>query len=76
MNHDTMYNVTKDEIQKIINKLQWLQKKMEDEKIDTIRPEANTYLLYEYISIPGKGFINLYDFENYVGTSFEDWEVE
>lgn len=74
MNSDVRNSVTKEEIENIIKKLQWLLAKMENKQIDFIVAEANTYLISEHISIAGKGFIDLYDLGNYIDEPNEDYE--
>lgn len=75
MNSAVRNSVTQEEIEKIIKKLQWLLAKMENKQIDFIKAESNTYLISEYISIAGKGFIDLHNLGNYVNEPNEDYEV-
>lgn len=75
MYNETRNNVTKEEIETIIKKLQWLQEKMENKGINFIGAEANTYLISEYISIAGKGFIDLHNLGSYIDEEYEDCEV-
>lgn len=66
MNSESRNNVTIEELQIIIKKLQWLISTMENKEINIIKADANTYLISEYISIAGKGFIDLNDIGNYI----------
>lgn len=75
MDSEARNSVSKEEIETIIKKLQWLQDKMENKGITFIGAEANTYLISEYISIAGKGFINLNDLGSYVDEENEDFEI-
>lgn len=76
MNSETRNNVTKEELENIVKKLQWILEKMKTKDLNFIRADANTYLISEYISIAGKGFIDLYNLGNYVDEPNEDCEVE
>lgn len=75
MYNETRNNVTKEELEIIIKKVQWLLSKMESKQIEFIKSDPNTYLMNEFISIAGKGFINLHDLGSYVNEENEDFEI-
>lgn len=75
MYSESRNNVTKEELQIIIKKIQWLISKMDNKEIDIIKADANTYLISEYISIAGKGFIDLNNLGSYVDEENEDFEI-
>lgn len=75
MSNESRNSVSLEEIKILIKKLQWLQEKMENKRINFIGADANTYLISEYISIAGKGFIDLDNLGSYVDEENENFEI-
>lgn len=58
--------IEKEKIEEIIQKLQWLLKEMENNKIETLEIDGTTYLTNEFIHIIGTGYIDLNNIEKYI----------
>ena len=61
-----MNKVHRTEIEGIIEKLQGLVEDMDCNEIENIEAEPNTYKLYDFISISGRGFIDLDNLDKYI----------
>ena len=59
-------SVSKEEIEILIKKLQWLLEQMEKNKMETLEIDGTTYLTSEYIHIIGTGYIELNNIEKYI----------
>lgn len=58
--------IEKEKIEEIIQKLQWLLKEMESNKMETLEIDGTTYLTNEFIHIIGTGYIDLNNIEKYI----------
>lgn len=58
--------IEKEKINEIIQKLQWLLKEMQNNKIESLEIDGTTYLTNEFIHIIGTGYIDLQNIEKYI----------
>lgn len=56
--------ITKNDLEQVMQKLEWLINEMEINEVDEVKTECNTYGLYNFICFGSNGYLDLDEIEN------------